>query len=718
MTCQEIIDFFSLYWDQQLSAEERILVEGHLKECSTCQQEYQELTASLHFLYQNTPTCPVPEDLKERVLGQVHQLLFQKSRIPFLSIIVALVCFCIASLLFNSYLYFSSIRPPASSQENSSLLYDGQKWQSTETVVWEALSQKQVLEKVKAHPQFQHLLQETKMNSAFLENEHLKLKQEGLLLSRQEKEVLEKSLEQFSRLKPDSFENQENSLLASLLYNLTIGNGLLVQGFFFYPLFLDEDLQQSFSDFPTAFKQGKVKISAGEQPDQIRLHSFSSRPLFLRAGEVLAFVEGDYILKESAVLEPQNTLEMKVYSSVSAPNTSLTFRDHLFLPPSLVSLLDQSASFAQKVEELRQNLSRVTSQETSAFLAMMEQPDLQNTYQQMRQNFPYPQNPAPSGWVVLHQNQILCCEISASSEWVENTFSAFIQGVLLETIVHLKGKFEFQKTTWPPIKNNFVHKQLIADFLQRLVSLPQEYVAFHPKHTLIYLNPEQMIGHCLAFQEQVIQLQILRDPKSILDPQFQKLSPGNQLLWQKLLQNESIEQQDALVQKILARITEDEFQGLWGYVTQGFDLKAQQWIIRLLLKKRPKNSGKMLLSWLHHIWENNQIHQMNLPLIDALALVKYATALPLLQEILAQENTPQKIQKQCLEALGELYNSAPPNLQQEIPIALLQFGERAFRQMTNPNEDPLYQKLLGTFARISGQFGNDLEFYKKWYESR
>jgi anti-sigma factor RsiW len=67
--CSAIKAGLGRYFDGELPPRERRLVEDHLKQCSRCSAELQELREIAGVFHQVMPTPPVPSDLTQRIMG-------------------------------------------------------------------------------------------------------------------------------------------------------------------------------------------------------------------------------------------------------------------------------------------------------------------------------------------------------------------------------------------------------------------------------------------------------------------------------------------------------------------------------------------------------------------------------------------------------------------------------------------------------------------------
>ncbi len=70
MTCRELVDFLMDYLEEELSAEERAVFEGHLGDCPTCVNyldSYRE-TVRLGKALCEDPEGPVPDDVPEELV--------------------------------------------------------------------------------------------------------------------------------------------------------------------------------------------------------------------------------------------------------------------------------------------------------------------------------------------------------------------------------------------------------------------------------------------------------------------------------------------------------------------------------------------------------------------------------------------------------------------------------------------------------------------------
>ncbi|MEK7487596.1 MAG: hypothetical protein AABZ60_24970, partial [Planctomycetota bacterium] len=568
----------------------------------------------------------------------------------------------------------------------------------------------QFLETVKQHPQLQQLVSEMVSGSQrCLEQEILQLKQDG---------GLPQEIEAFSRLQPELLETLKSHDMASFLYHSSIGNGFFLQGFFFYPIFLEKDQQKSFLDLTSALNQGVLSISPGDQLGFLRLQSFDSRPLFVRAGEVLSTSQGDYIFKKTTILAPQNSEMVPViaFSGSRAEVGSFLPAKVRMLPPSLLaSLFSSEEEFHKKIQKLG-SLFYPNSQPLPATILsqIYEQSEFQEHCKKLLRLLPYPKNTAPSGWFVLRQNQILYGEIFSAPDQMESLFPARIESLLMECAVRFGClEHEEQRQNWPLLQNIFLHKQRIQNALQKTLSLDFQTSALSSQMNITLLYPEKPLGIGISWEHQWIQFQLFQDPNQIEPDNLLPLS--HQTLWKKLIQTEKIEVQEQLLQKLMVRLSEEEFQGLWNTVSQSSDSKEQQIFLRFLLKKRPADSEKKLAQWLTILWTKKTSFDLALQLIDALSLTKYTPAVPLLLELLQSSQNPLKNRLHCLEAIKNLYPQTPEDLQKRIHIEFLQWG-KILLQSSSSEHSILTQELLAVCAHISGHIYKDLDAYWELWE--
>jgi len=72
MNCDKIMKLLNLYVDQALDAESTQQVKEHLKDCSTCQDEYlrlKEMVASLNVL----PQVSIPQNFTQNIMAKISQ---------------------------------------------------------------------------------------------------------------------------------------------------------------------------------------------------------------------------------------------------------------------------------------------------------------------------------------------------------------------------------------------------------------------------------------------------------------------------------------------------------------------------------------------------------------------------------------------------------------------------------------------------------------------
>jgi anti-sigma factor RsiW len=70
--CRMIRDRLSRYCDNELSPPERRLVEDHLKQCSRCSAELQQIYEIVAAFHEGMPTPPVPSDLTQRIMERAR----------------------------------------------------------------------------------------------------------------------------------------------------------------------------------------------------------------------------------------------------------------------------------------------------------------------------------------------------------------------------------------------------------------------------------------------------------------------------------------------------------------------------------------------------------------------------------------------------------------------------------------------------------------------
>lgn len=716
MNCDSLSHQYSDAYEKQLSREEQQAFDTHLQYCASCQQDYQQFLEALQFLHAHKPTLDIPQTFTNQVMSASYQQLLSSRQFPrgiwgHRLLLSAILLFLIGTLFLVK---FRSRSNPLLETPCPGWVYDGKQWLSPETFLAQSLTDPKLLETAKQHPQLQQVVREMLSGSQqCLEQEYLQLKQEG---------GLPQEIESFSRLQPELLETFKTHEMTSFLSHSSIGNGFFLQGFFFYPVFLEKDQQKSFLNLSSALHQGVLQISTGEETGCLQFQSFSTRSLIVHAGEILSTPHGDYLLKKTGVIPPQSTETFPVMAFATAPPQSSCLPAEVgMLPPSLLaSLFSSEEVFLEKTNKLlnlvRSSYSQkqLTTIGKSPFAELSRQKTFQEHSKKLLQSIPYPKQPSPSGWFVVRQNQILYGEIFSDPDQMEQLFPSRIESLLLECAVRFGCvEHDEQRQNWPMMQNIFLHKQRLQHALQQVLSLSFQVQSLSAQMKLALLYPENPLGIGIAWEHQWIHFQLFQDPNRLETEN--PLSLSHQTLWEKLLQTENIELQEPLFQKLMVRISENEFQELWKQVSQTSDKRQQQIFLRLLLKKRPAESEKKLEQWLTLLWEQKTSFDLALQLIDALSLTKHTPAIPLLLKLLQSDQNPLKNRLRCLEALKILYPQASEDLQKRIQVEWVQWGKLLV--ITPDSEHSvLYQELLDVCAHISGHIYKDIDAYWELWE--
>ncbi|MEK7482779.1 MAG: hypothetical protein AABZ60_00450, partial [Planctomycetota bacterium] len=75
MNCADLSTYYSEAYEKLLSFEEQQAFEGHLQQCSLCQQEYHQFIQALTFLQENKPLFSLPENFDRQVIEASYRLL-------------------------------------------------------------------------------------------------------------------------------------------------------------------------------------------------------------------------------------------------------------------------------------------------------------------------------------------------------------------------------------------------------------------------------------------------------------------------------------------------------------------------------------------------------------------------------------------------------------------------------------------------------------------
>jgi len=71
--CRGIKKLLQLYIDDALTFGEKEIVEGHLKECSTCRAELKSLSSMVKMV-ESLPEISPPPDFMEKVMSKISQI--------------------------------------------------------------------------------------------------------------------------------------------------------------------------------------------------------------------------------------------------------------------------------------------------------------------------------------------------------------------------------------------------------------------------------------------------------------------------------------------------------------------------------------------------------------------------------------------------------------------------------------------------------------------